>query len=62
MPQRSLVLTRERLATLESDELVAVAGAISTAHPLCALTSLQHSYCHSCGFGCTIECPTHDCH
>lgn len=58
MPKRSLVLNRESLSTLESDELQSVAGAISAPHPLCVLTSVRYSYCNTCGIACTYDCGT----
>ncbi len=56
MAKRRLTLTREPLIELESDDLSAVVGAISVPHPLCLLTSIQHSMCHTCGIACTYDC------
>lgn len=61
MPKRRLVLNREGLTTLDSDELSAMAaGAISTPNPLCVLSNPQYS-CPTCGVACTVQCPTRDC-
>lgn len=66
MPNRRLVLNRETLNVLESDELASIAGAaaISEPNPLCVLTrtgSVQYSQCPTCGIACTANCPTRDC-
>lgn len=65
MPKRRLVLNRETLNVLESDELAAVAGAaISVPHPLCALLetgSVRYSNCPTCGIACTANCASRDC-
>lgn len=58
MSNRRLVLNREKLGTLESDELASVAGAISGLHPTCIVTSYQYSRCDSCGIACTYRCLT----
>lgn len=57
MNKRRLSLHRETLTELPHEDLSAVVGAISTQHVLCAVTSVQWSRCHSCGFGCTYDCP-----
>ncbi len=56
MNTRRLTLNRESLTELHTDELSSVVGAISVPHPLCALTSIQHSWCHTCGIACTYNC------
>lgn len=56
MNTRRLALRRESLNALEPAELGSVVGAISVPHPLCALTSIQHSWCHTCGIACTYNC------
>lgn len=58
---RRLVLNREALGTLESDELASVSGAISGLHPTCIVTSAQYSQCYSCGIACTQMCLTRNC-
>lgn len=62
MTRRRLVLTRETLTPLASDEMSSVAGAISDRHPLCEtnlchVTSLQWSWCAdtTCGIACTYN-------
>jgi hypothetical protein len=61
MPNRRLVLSREALVTLHPDDLSSVAGAISTPHPTCVVTSVQYSQCPTCGIACTYACPTREC-
>ena len=58
MSTRRLSLRRESLNALEPAELGSVVGAISLPHPLCALTSIQYSYCPTCGIACTYNCTT----
>ncbi|HEX8001309.1 MAG TPA: hypothetical protein VF519_01290 [Mycobacteriales bacterium] len=57
MATRRLSLRSESLSSLESDELSAVVGALSLPSPLCAITSVQYSQCHTCGIACTYDCP-----
>jgi hypothetical protein len=61
MPRRRLVLAREALTPLQSDDLVAVAGAGT--NKLCAVTSLQWSWCAdtTCGINCSANCYTNTC-
>lgn len=54
--KRRLTLRRETMTELAPDELGSVVGAVSLPHPLCALTSIQHSWCHTCGIACTYDC------
>ena len=61
MQNRRLVLNRESLTRLDSDELSSVSGAASTVHPLCLLTgttSAWHSWCATCDINCTWNCAT----
>lgn len=58
MSKRRLTLRRETLTALEQDELASVVGAISAPHVACVVLSVQYSQCHSCGIGCTYDCPT----
>ena len=58
MSKRRLELRREALSPLEPAELASVVGAISAPHVACVVLSIQYSHCHSCGIGCTHECPT----
>lgn len=58
MPNRRLTLRRETLTALDNDQLTSVAaGAISTPHVLCLVTSVPQSACPdtTCGFGCTYN-------
>lgn len=57
MSKRRLTLRRETLSPLEHDELTAVVGGVSVPHPVCAVLTIQYSQCHSCGIGCTYNCP-----
>lgn len=57
MSKRRLTIRREAISALQPEELGSVVGAISRPHPLCALTSVQYSYCHTCGIACTADCP-----
>lgn len=59
MVRRRLVLTRETLTTLVSDELSSVAGAVSGLHPACLLSIYET--CFSCAYHCTYRCPTDPC-
>lgn len=70
MPNRRLVLAREVLTPLQSDELALVSGGISRpnticeiTHTICQATSLANSYCPdtTCGFACTADCNTQNC-
>ena len=52
-----LVLNKETLRSLEEHRMAAVdGGAPPTARPECL--SKYFSYCDTCGFACTYDCPT----
>lgn len=61
MAQRRLVLNRESLVPLDTDQLDGLAaGAVSRPHPLCVLSDPQYT-CPTCGIACTTQCDTWDC-
>lgn len=63
MNTRRLTLNREALTPLHSDELASVHGAATRGQGVCALTSLNWSYCAdtTCGIACTADCPSNNC-
>ncbi len=56
MAKRHLTLRRETVSQLDHDELAEVVGAISAPHVVCTVTSIQFSWCHTCGIACTYQC------